>query len=701
MEDLVSLEEAATYLGVSKATLRNWDRSGKLTAKRHPLNGYRLYTLDDLRSLKAEGAPTSTVQEALAPKVGMKQLRQTFSKLHNILRDGDAGSNIVTRFDEISRVLDLVFKTPASALYPQPMEDDREYASRIRDLYNESHSTDVSANSKSFGALTSDDQTLIALIKTTLQANLKDVDLDIRGVAYERLIENTFDKTDNQQFFTPHQVVDLMVAMAAPYIDGLICDPACGTGGFLRAAAKNHPTITTLGFEIDPRLAWVANLNLEFSGSDRRSVHLLNQGGSLGAAAQPYFNSCDMILTNPPFGSDYSDPEILEKFILGRGRKSRRRGILFLEQSYNFLKDDGFAVIVVDDGILNSGINYDVREFLLGHFSVRAVVSLPIAAFQPYANVNTSFLILQKGRHDFNDEIFFAKAEKIGRKPNGDDDLLYPASGHPTPISDAPNILEQWKRHLSGFKVESELCFTVHLDPAGKDWGTSKRRLDFAFNHPSRANTLKKLEELNDKAVALTDILQERSESYLPAADGTATTILFTGLKQIQPFTGMASQVEVPAQSVKSTVKRYEKGDIVFSKMRPELRKVAVVNFEDGGYVSSECMVFSPKPIFPDGSTIPSEVIASILRSDLVYGQLMGAVTGIGRPRVSPKSIRQVKIPLPTAEQTIRALDALSNAQHTADVLRSQAEALLNEVELLDRSTPNSLVRIVSGDESE
>ena len=698
MVNLVSLEEAATYLGVSKATLRNWDRAGKLTAHRHPLNGYRLYSVDALRSLKETHYSPASQHEGLEPKVGMKQLRQVFSKLHNILRDGDAGSNIVTRFDEISRVLDLVVSASEIDLHPKPMEDDHDYANRIRALYSDRHRADGSADYAAFGELTSDDQTLAALIRTSVQANLKDADLDIRGVAYEQLIQNTFDKTDNQQFFTPHQVVDLMVEMASPHIDGVICDPACGTGGFLRAAAKNNPSIETLGFEVDPRLAWVASLNLEFSGSDRGKVRLLNQGGSLGPSARPYFNTCDMILTNPPFGSDYSDPEILGNFILGEGRKSRRRGILFLEQSYHLLKDDGFAIIVIDDGVLNSGSNHDVREFLLNHFSLRAIVSLPVAAFQPYANVKTSFLILQKGRHNFDEDVFFAQAEKIGRKPNGDDDLFYPASGQPTPISDAPTILEQWKRHLNGFKIDNELCFTVRLDPSNKDWEASKRRLDFAFNHPSRAEALKRLEKLKDKAVTLTDLCDERSESYLPAADETATTILFTGLKQIQSFNGIATQVEVPAQSVKSAVKRYEKDDIVFSKMRPELRKVAAVNFDEGGYVSSECMVLSPKPVFSDGSSLPSEIIASILRSDLVYGQLMGAVTGIGRPRVSPKSIRQIKIPLPTQKQALRASAALSNTQRAADILRSQAESFLDEVEALERSTPDSLVKIVSGD---
>ena len=113
MQTQVSLTEAATYLGVSKATLRNWDNEGKLTAHRHPINGYRVYNLEDLTKLR-----NSITGEQLSLDIGerpkeitdSKAIKRMISKIHSIFRDSDANSNILGRFDEISKLLFLKLK---------------------------------------------------------------------------------------------------------------------------------------------------------------------------------------------------------------------------------------------------------------------------------------------------------------------------------------------------------------------------------------------------------------------------------------------------------------------------------------------------------------------------------------------------------------------------------------------------------------
>ena len=146
--------------------------------------------------------------------------------------------------------------------------------------------------------------------------------------------QGDFDKSDNQQYFTPYQVVDFMVQMSIPFIRGVVCDPACGTAGFLNKVGELCPEVSLLGLEVDDRLAWVSNLNLLIHGNDDFKVMSLANGGSLGPESHPYFGSADVIITNPPFGSDYSDSVILSNFALGRNHSSRRRGILFLEQAW-------------------------------------------------------------------------------------------------------------------------------------------------------------------------------------------------------------------------------------------------------------------------------------------------------------------------------------------------------------------------------
>ena len=109
MKDLISLGEAASVLGVSKETLRNWDRSGKLKPTRNPMNNYRMYRLEDVNLLvessvireqesvyDTSGRKTSSSQDEPSND---KDIKRILSKIHRILRDTD-GSSIVERFDE-------------------------------------------------------------------------------------------------------------------------------------------------------------------------------------------------------------------------------------------------------------------------------------------------------------------------------------------------------------------------------------------------------------------------------------------------------------------------------------------------------------------------------------------------------------------------------------------------------------------------
>ena len=108
MSSVITLTEAATFLGISKSTLRNWDNDGKLVAVRNPINGYRHYDMESLIKLKNEITGEEISLEKQDDKVKgeeAKVIKRTINKLHCIIRDSDANSNIVTRFDEISKLL--------------------------------------------------------------------------------------------------------------------------------------------------------------------------------------------------------------------------------------------------------------------------------------------------------------------------------------------------------------------------------------------------------------------------------------------------------------------------------------------------------------------------------------------------------------------------------------------------------------------
>lgn len=700
MTTYVTLQEAASYLGVSKATLRNWDKAGKLKAARDPINQYRVYALSDLQEIQArlpldeEKAPTIQEPKNLTPR----EIRSLINRLHNILRDNDSHSNIIERFDELTKILFLKIRaeeTNPNLFHKSREESPSDFADRLRAAYLRIAQDDARVPSQ-FKELRAATTAVCECASALDQVSFRGVSFDVKGLAYEEVIRNTFDKSDNQQFFTPPQIVKFMVEMLRPELNGAICDPAAGTGGFLVEILKGkvpHKSLTV--FEIDERLAWVAGINLATHGADQFSTHWLQDGGTLGREAREFFGKYDAIITNPPFGSDLTDPALLSSFQLGAGRSSRRRGILFLERCHQLLKKGGILAFIIDEGVLNGNSAEDVRRFITDNFEIQAIVSLPETAFMPYASVNASILFLRKPRTKTipPHETFFGKAEKIGRKSNGDDDLVYESDGKARLNSDLPEIIDLFRhQNVGGSFDASELAYTAEIkknlceDPRG--W-----RLDFRFHHPTRKESQRLLDSSERTLILLADLCDERNETVVPSKELEGQVILYTGLANIEAEVGISHQVPTPANSLKSAVKRFEPGDILFAKMRPGLRKVALMDGEEGGYASPECVVLTVKTDTTGRRSIDPLLLSVLLRSDLVHGQIMHLIAGIGRPRLSTKDLRRVRIPVPPAE-----LQQTWRTRYLAEIeasvrLRDKAEALLRDAAEMERNAVHNLAQ--------
>lgn len=716
MPNFVSLGEAADYLGVSRNTLRNWDQNGKLVASRNPKNGYRRYDMNSLASIKAEidGAdPQCKCERDLQrdeciSNVGeervSRSVRAIINRLHCIIRDSDASSNIMDRFDEISKVLFVwLLDDSLSTESIEEKKDVHVFAERIRKRYIELLNQN---NIESFGRtetiLLSDDclaRCARLLSETRLPAN----NSDIKGFAYEEVIRGTFDKSDNQQFFTPSHIVDFMVSMFINRLSGIVCDPACGTASFLISAARTEAGASYLGFEIDSRLSWVSQLNLCLHGIANGEVLLLGEGGALGFDAKRFFSSVDVILTNPPFGSDYTDQSILSQYILGKGKKSRRRGILFIEQSWNLLKPGGVAAIIIDQGVLTSTSTRDVREFIKSHFNILAIIDLPDSAFMPYAAVSTSILFLEKRSISLDKyciRTFFAKANNVGRRANGDEDFVYDEDGNAKLNTDLDKIINEWRRfNLTGAIESTNEVYVCNLDSEAFD--NPEIRLDFSFHHPMRLKSLSDIEHSLYPLVDLGEICTERNVTYVPSADPDATTIMLTGLANIEPNNGHAIQVCTAAASIKSGVKRYEKNDIIFAKMRPSLRKVALMPFEGGGYASNECAVFSVMVDENGDYIIDPRLLSVILRSNFVYGQIVHLIQGSGRPRISNRNLRHIKIPIIPKVLQERFIEQIESQTKVVTQMKKDAAALLREASKLEETTINNCIDSILGDNND
>ena len=295
--------------------------------------------------------------------------------------------------------------------------------------------------------------------------SLDRTEMDTKGVAFEEFMGSFF-KGDFGQYFTPRELIAFCVAVLDPKRTDLALDPACGSGGFLlyaldhvrRQADELHPPDSLshfqywhnfaqnnlYGLEINEELARVAKMNMiihddghtNIVGHDAMDFPENIRDKNPGLTAGRF----DLILTNPPFGAVIRRTEkgdgYLEQFELQRylGRKypnpkakraSIKTEVAFLERIHTFLKPGtGRAAVVLPDGILTNSSLQGVRHWLLRHFQLLAVVSLPQFAFSHYdAGVKASIVFLRRladGETVPDDTaIFMALAENIGYDATG------------------------------------------------------------------------------------------------------------------------------------------------------------------------------------------------------------------------------------------------------------------------------------------
>jgi type I restriction enzyme M protein len=278
---------------------------------------------------------------------------------------------------------------------------------------------------------------------------LNKIDLDTKGIAFERFMQDFF-KGKMGQFFTPTPVVEFCIKMLGIKPGESVLDPACGTGGFLLHAldcVRNHAERSCggqeakedwctfarhnlFGIEINDKIARVCKMNMIIH--DGSHANVINSDGlqPLDALVGNHkgfsHNKFDLILTNPPFGATVkrSEKDYLDEYELGKDKKSQKSEILFLERCFAFLKEGtGRMAIVLPDSILvNKSLQY-VRDFVLSHFKILAITSLPDFTFSHYgANVKSSILFVQRlseGNSPAPYPVFFAAAEHVGYTASG------------------------------------------------------------------------------------------------------------------------------------------------------------------------------------------------------------------------------------------------------------------------------------------
>ena len=334
-------------------------------------------------------------------------------------------------------------------------------AARVRALYKKQQDLEPDVF---VGRIDVDDHTVLNIVSHLEGISLSETDLDVKGVAFERFVDSFF-KGDFGQYFTPRPIIELCVAMVDPQRGDVVLDPSCGSGGFLlyalnhvRQEAQRRFGDTTagkgwdywhsfaehnlFGIEINDEIARVTKMNMILHDDGHANIGradaLLPFDRLRATAGNDGFRegAFDVVLSNPPFGakvnlaqSPYLDGYDLAKLTnkggFGTTRKVQKTEVLFLERIRDFLKPGtGRAAVVLPDGILtNSSLAY-VRAYLLEHFAVQAVVSLPATAFAHFgAGVKSSVVVLRRlGAAEARDPdrpVFMAQPELVGYDATG------------------------------------------------------------------------------------------------------------------------------------------------------------------------------------------------------------------------------------------------------------------------------------------
>ena len=279
----------------------------------------------------------------------------------------------------------------------------------------------------------------------------KEQDKDVRGDTYEYLLNKIAQSGLNGQFRTPRHIIKMMVEMMDPKADDMICDPSCGTAGFLVESGeylhknkkdeiffdrekKNHfMNHMFYGYDMDRTMLRIGAMNMMTHGVESPTIEYRDSLSDQNPDQDKY----TLILANPPFKGSL-DAEIVSADLLKKC-KTKKTELLFLALFVRMLKVGGRCACIVPDGVLfgASKAHKDIRKELVENQKLEAIISMPSGVFKPYAGVSTAVLVFTKTNYGGTDDVWFYDMQADG----------YSLDDKRTPMeeNDIPDILNRFR----------------------------------------------------------------------------------------------------------------------------------------------------------------------------------------------------------------------------------------------------------------
>ena len=337
-------------------------------------------------------------------------------------------------------------------------------------------------------------------------------DLDMQGDLYEYMLGKLATAGQNGQFRTPKHIREMMVNLLQPTPDDIICDPACGTAGFLVSSSEyirehyedtmtaeqwahfSGPAFT--GFDTDRTMLRISAMNLMLHSISNPEIDYKDSVSKQNGICEQ-FTIC---LANPPFKGTVDAESIHDN--LKAITNTKKTELLFLALFLRMLKKGGRCACIVPDGVLfgSSSAHKAIRKELVERHQLRAVISMPSGVFKPYAGVSTAVLVFTKTGAGGTDQVWFYDMQADG--------FTLDDKRSPVAENDIPDIVERF-HHLEqeADRKRTEQSFLVPKEEIvenGYDLSINKyKKTEYvAVEYPSSEEIMDKLDTLEKQIAA-------------------------------------------------------------------------------------------------------------------------------------------------------------------------------------------------------
>lgn len=476
------------------------------------------------------------------------------------------------------------------------------------------------------------------------------------GDAFEYLLSVLGSQGDAGQFRTPRHIIDFMVAIIQPKKEESICDPACGTAGFLISSykhilnentKKNKGDLLTpddrkklinnfTGYDISAEMVRLSLVNLYLHGFTTPKIFEYDTLTSEDRWGD-YF---DIILANPPFMTPKGGIRPHKKFAM----QANRSEVLFVDYIMEHINPTtGRAAIIVPEGIIFQGATAykALRKLLVDKNYLYGVISLPAGIFQPYSGVKTSILLLDKSLAKKSDKILFVKIENDG--------FALGAQRKELTTSDLPDAINFTKQYISALRNDdfSNIDFNnLPLNSLAIDKRVIAESDDYNLSADRYKIDISKKQTKFD-LVSLGDLCSKITKGTTPTTNGfnfVDDGINFIKIESITDNGGFIKEkFAFIDEECYNSLKRSQlkENDILFS-IAGALGRVAIVNTDILPANTNQALA-----ILTLNEDVYPRYVYWILKSGDILKEIEKLKVGVAQLNLSLSQINELKIPLP------------------------------------------------------